>query len=169
MYIHETRRRPIMEPYVLLPHTRYTEVYMDRYTQTCLRCACVHTFRSHTVPQHWPQMVTHDTCSTRRPTDLLILSSYVWLFINSIFFQIYWGGDRRPFADALEHIFNLIFIFFSFLCKSVGQSCRRIVDTHPYSCCPLRTSKGHRGRFLTRIYIGHQTKETSGGESGTYR
>ena len=44
MYIHETRGRPIMEPYVLFPHTRYTEVYMDRYTPGC---ACVHTFRSH--------------------------------------------------------------------------------------------------------------------------
>ena len=61
MHIHEKRGRPIMEPCVLFPHT---EVYMDRYTP---RCACVHTFRSHTLPHHSPQVVTRDTCSTRHP------------------------------------------------------------------------------------------------------
>ena len=29
MYIHETKGRPDMEPRVLFPHTRYTEVYID--------------------------------------------------------------------------------------------------------------------------------------------
>ena len=48
----------VMEPCVLFPHTRYTEVYMDRYTP---RCACVHTFRSHTLTTG----VTRD--STDRP------------------------------------------------------------------------------------------------------
>ena len=51
-----------MEPCVLFPHIRYTEIYMDRYTPCC---ACVHTFRSHTLPHHWSQVVTRD--STRRP------------------------------------------------------------------------------------------------------
>ena len=49
MYIHEAKGRPVMEPCILFPPTRYTEVYMDRYTPLC---ACVHTFRSHTLPHH---------------------------------------------------------------------------------------------------------------------
>ena len=37
MYIHEAKGRPVMEPCILFPPTRYTEVYMDRYTPLCVK------------------------------------------------------------------------------------------------------------------------------------
>ena len=43
MYTHGTSGRPVMEPCVLFPHTRYTEVYMDRLYRYTPRCACVYT------------------------------------------------------------------------------------------------------------------------------
>ena len=95
MYIHETRGCPIMEPCVLFLHTMYTEVYTPR-------CACVRTFRSHTIDHRWSLAIALAVPFIKTIQVMFLLFIYFILF-----FQNYWCGDRHSFADAL--VINLYY------------------------------------------------------------
>ena len=95
MYIHETRGRPSMEPCVLFPHTRYTDVYMDLYTPRCAVYTHLETILCRIIDHRYP-LAIHVALAVP-----FIKTFKLCFYYLLPIFQKYWGGGRRPFADAL--------------------------------------------------------------------